>query len=86
MPKRLGMLLLGESSQKLEEMCKAGGLNEYETEIIIRIYNKRQNLSFISDTMYFNKYGKKEQYSVRTINNIHREAFKKLIFKENNKG
>lgn len=80
MPRRLSTLLIGENKTRLEELCEKGSLNEYEKEIIMRIYHKRQSLNYIADTMEFDKYGKEQKrYSVRTINNIHKEAFKKIM-------
>lgn len=80
MPRRLGPLLIGENKEKLEELCERCSLNDYEKEIIIRIYHKRQSLNYIADTMEFDKYGKdQKRYSVRTINNMHKEAFRKII-------
>ncbi len=80
MPKRLGTLLFPSSKEKLEEMCRKNNLNGYETEIILRIYWKKQSLNFIADNMEFDKYGKiQKYYSVRSINNFHREAFTKIM-------
>lgn len=82
MPRRLGTILFPLSKTELENLCIEKGLNEYETEIIMRIYWKKQSINFIADTMAFNKYGKRtEYYSVRTINNMHKEAFLKLTRK-----
>ena len=80
MPKRLGSLYFNKGEQSLKELCKQKNLTEYETELIIRIYAKKESLPFIADTMEFKD--KKEimkYYSVRTINNIHKEAYIKLI-------
>ena len=80
MPKRLGTLLLATDKESLEEMCKEKNLNEYETEIILRIYWKKQSLNYIADTMDFKQFGKEQQYySVRSINTFHRQAFSKII-------
>lgn len=82
MPKRLGVgtLLFKKSRQELEELCDEKGLTELEKEVILRIYWRHQNLTFIADTMDFKKYGKKHQhYSVRSINNFHKQAFIKII-------
>ncbi len=82
MPRRLGTVLFPMSKCELEELCRDKGLNDYETELILRIYWQRQSINFIADTMNFKKYGKgAELYSVRTINNIHKEAFLKLTRK-----
>lgn len=82
MPKRLTTLFLNTSKENLEELCKEKCLNEYETEVIMRIYWKKQSLNFIADTMEFDKYGKEQKYySVRTINTIHKNAFIKLMLK-----
>lgn len=83
MPKRLKNLVeLPTHKEKLIEFCKEKGLNGYETEIILRIYFHKQSLSFISFHMDFSKYGKAQKlYSVRSINNFHKEAFLKLISK-----
>ena len=52
----------------------------YETEIILRIYWKKQSLTYISYNMDFIKYGKPQRYySVRSLNNFHKEAFLKLL-------
>ena len=80
MPRRLGTLLIPHDKKELEKMCDEKYLNGYEKEIIIRIYWKKQSLNFISDTMDFKKYGKEQQYySVRSINNFHKDAFVKLM-------
>ena len=82
MPKRLGVgtLLLKKSRHELEELCDKKGLTGFEKEIIIRIYWQHQNLTFIADTMDFQKYGKKHKhYSVRSINTFHKQAFLKII-------
>ena len=53
---------------RLIEMCREKGLNGYETEIILRIYWKKQSLTYISYNMDFIKYGKPQRYySVRKI-------------------
>ncbi len=79
MPRRLGALLLPMSRQELEELCHAKGLNDFETELILRIYWQRQSINFIADTMDFRKYGRNiDYYSVRTINYLHKEAFLKI--------
>ena len=80
MPKRIGMLFLGKGKKELKNLCKEKNLNEYETEIIIRIYWKKQSITYISDTMDFTKYGKNQKlYSTRSINTFHKEAFLKLM-------
>lgn len=80
MPRRLGTIFLATSKESLEKLCKEKQLNEYETEIILRIYWSKQSLNFIADTMEFDKYGKNQKfYSLRTINSFHKEAFLKLI-------
>lgn len=82
MPKRLSTVLFATDKDALERMCRESNLNSYETEIILRIYWKRQSLNFIADTMDFRKHGKDQQYySVRSINSFHKEAFMKLIIK-----
>lgn len=85
MPKRLSDLIeLPTSKEKLMELCREKGLNGYETEIIVRIYWKKQSLNYISYNMDFAKYGRVQKYySVRSLNNFHKEAFIKLI--SNNK-
>ena len=41
---------------------------------------KKQSLAYISYNMDFEKYGKPQKYySVRSLNNFHKEAFMKLI-------
>ena len=68
------------NAQVLENLCSQKKLNGYETEIITRIYLKKQSLNFIADTMEFDKYGKMQKYySVRSINNFHKQAFLKLV-------
>ncbi len=80
MPRRLGKIFLSSSKDELEKLCKEKYLNEYETEIILRIYWGKQSINFIADTMEFDKYGKEQKYySTRSINNFHKEAFLKLI-------
>lgn len=80
MPKRLGAVLMVSSAKALEKLCSQKHLNGYETEIIVRIYLKKQSLNFIADTMEFDKYGKMQKYySVRSINNFHKQAFIKLL-------
>jgi len=80
MPKRIGMLFFGKEEKELRSLCKEKNLNEYETEIIIRIYWKKQSITYISDTMDFTKYGKNQKlYSTRSINTFHKEAFIKLM-------
>ena len=79
MPKRIGTFF-GVSQDNLKTLCKRKGLNDFEIELLIRIYWKRQSLNYISDTMSFKKYGKrKENYSVRTLNNLHKQAVLKLL-------
>ena len=80
MPKRLTTLFLTTNKDDLEQLCKEKGLNDYETEIIMRIYWKKQSLNFIADTMEFDKFGKVQKYySLRTIKTIHKEAYLKLM-------
>ena len=81
MTKRLSRLLkLPRSESELRKLCKEKELNDYETEIIIRIYFQRQSLSYISYNMNFLQHGKPQKYySVRSINNFHKEAFLKLL-------
>lgn len=80
MPKRLSTLYFSTSKEDLEKLCEQKSLNEYETELIVRIYWKRQSLNYIADTMEFDKYGKEQKhYSVRSINNFHKEVFTKLM-------
>lgn len=83
MAKRLSSALKLPSTQsELIKICLEKELNEYETEIILRIYWKKQSLSYISSTMNFLDYGKPQRfYSVRSINNFHKEAFMKLLKK-----
>lgn len=72
--------MFATDKSQLEKMCDEKNLNDYEKEIIIRIYWKKQSLNFIADTMDFRKHGKAQQYySVRSINNFHKEAFLKLM-------
>lgn len=80
MPKRLGTFLFPKGKEDLEQLCDEKYLNDYEKEIIIRIYWKKQSLNFIADDMDFKKYGKvQERYSVRTINIFHKEAILKIV-------
>ena len=81
MPRRLKSLMsLPMNKDELIELCRNKGLTGYETELILRIYWKKQSLSYISYHMDFEKYGKPQPYySVRSLNNIHKEAFLKLI-------
>lgn len=80
MPRRLGILYLSNDKKELLKLCEEKNLNEYETEIILRIYWKKQSISYISDTMDFRKYGKGQRlYSSRSINTFHKEAFLKLM-------
>ena len=80
-PKRLKTLMnLPTNKEELIEKCREKGLNGYETEIIVRIYWKKQSLTYISYNMDFSKYGRAQKYySVRSLNNFHKEAFLKLI-------
>lgn len=88
MPKRLniGTIIFPSSEEKIMELCESKKLIGYETEIIVRIYWHKQSLNYIADYMdiadymEFDKYGKPQKhYSVRSINNFHKEAFKKLL-------
>ena len=81
MSRRLKTLMsLPIQKDSLIELCKEKGLNGYETEIILRIYWKKQSLAYISYNMDFEKYGKPQRYySVRSLNNFHKEAFMKLM-------
>ena len=81
MPRRLKALMtLPTNKDNLIELCREKGLNGYEMEIILRIYWKKQSLAYISYNMDFSKYGKQQRYySVRSLNNFHKEAFIKLI-------
>ena len=85
MPKRLniGTIIFPSSEEKIMELCESKKLIGYETEIIVRIYWHKQSLNYIADYMEFDKYGKPQKhYSVRSINNFHKEAFKKLLGNE----
>lgn len=81
MPRRLkAMLTLPTNKEKLIKLCQEKGLNGYKMEIVMRIYWKKQSLTYISYHMDFSKYGKPQKYySVRSLNNFHKEAFLKLI-------
>ena len=80
MPRRLGTLYLSDDKEELEKLCKEKYLNDYETEIILRIYWCKQSINFIADTMEFDKHGKEQKYySTRSINNFHKQAFIKLM-------
>ena len=84
MAKRLSSAVkLPNTEDKLKDLCRRKGLNDYETELILRIYWKKQSLSFISYHMDFSIYGRPQSYySVRSLNNIHKEAFLKLLSKD----
>ncbi len=78
--KLIRMVAFPTEKDGIIEFCRSKGLNGYEIELILRIYWKKQNLSYISYHMDFSKYGKPQRYySVRSINNFHRDAFLKLI-------
>ena len=81
MSRRLkNLMTLPSERERLLEMCREKGLNGYETEIILRIYWKKQSLTYISYNMDFLKYVKPQRYySVRSLNNFHKEAFLKLL-------
>ncbi len=81
MPRRLkSFLTLPKTKDEIIEHCKKKGLNGYEIEIILRIYWKKQSLTYISYNMDFSRYGRPQRYySVRSLNNMHKEAFIKLI-------
>lgn len=83
MSRRLKTLVdLPTNREKLIEFCRKKDLNEYEIELILRIYWKKQSLNYISYNMDFIRYGKPQKYySVRTLNNFHKDAFIKLIGK-----
>lgn len=79
MPKKLGKIF-NIDGRFIEELCNKKNLADYEKEIIIRIYIKKQSINYISDTMEFDNYGKNQKYySSRSINNFHREAVLKLV-------
>lgn len=87
MPKRLaaGTVLFNNSLKELEKLCDAKGLEEYEKEIIKRIYVYHQNITFIADTLDFTKFGKKRDfYSVRSINYFHKQAVLKIVQPQQN--
>ena len=80
MPRRLSKVYFASSKEELLKLCKEKSLNDYETELILRIYWQKQSLNYIADTMEFDKYGKEQKhYSVRSINNFHKQAFLKLM-------
>ena len=82
MAKRLKSLVedMPRTKEKMIEFCKSKGLNGYETEIFVRIYFYKQSLNYISYTMDFSKYGRPQRYySVRSLNNFHKEAVIKII-------
>ena len=81
MSRRLKTLMtLPMQRDNLIDLCREKGLNGYEIEIILRIYWKKQSLAYISYNMDFKKYGKPQRYySVRSLNNFHKDAFMKLI-------
>ena len=81
MSRRLKTLLsLPIDKDNIIDLCMNKGLNGYEIELILRIYWKKQSLSYISYNMDFKKYGKPQRYySVRSLNNFHKDAFMKLI-------
>lgn len=64
----------------LEGLCMEKGLNDYETELILRIYWKKQKFKEIAEYMDFMGHGKtRHSYSIRTLNNFHKEAIYKII-------
>lgn len=81
MPRRLkSFLTLPKTKDEIIDYCKKKGLTGYEIEIILRIYWKKQSLTYISYNMDFLRYGRPQRYySVRSLNNMHKEAFIKLI-------
>ena len=81
MPRRLKSLAnVPATRDALLDLCRRKGLNGYETELMLRIYWKKQSLNYISFNMDFEKYGKPQKlYSVRSLNNFHKEAFIKII-------
>lgn len=81
MSRRLASLVeMPTTYEKIVSLCKSKGLNGYETELILRIHWKKQSLNYISFNMDFSKYGKPQKlYSVRSLNNMHKEAFLKLL-------
>lgn len=84
MHKRIQELVnLPADKDLLEEICNDKGLNDYETELILRIYWQKQKLKDVSERMDFMGHGKeKHNYSVRTINKYHKEAISKILGKE----
>jgi len=83
MPKRLKSLItIPTDYDSIIELSKRKRLTGYETEILLRIYWKKQSLNYISFYMDFSQYGRPQKYySVRSINNFHKEAFMKIIGK-----
>lgn len=74
---------LPANQELLEEICMQKGLNDYETEIILRIYWQKQKLTDISERMDFMGHGKdRHTYSTRTISKYHKEAISKILGKE----
>lgn len=74
---------LPADQELLEEICIQKGLNDYETELILRIYWQKQKLKDISERMDFMGHGKdRHNYSVRTINKYHKEAISKILGEE----
>ena len=82
MAKKLKALIkdMPSTKDKMIEFFQAKGLNDYEIELLVRIYFDKQSLSYISYAMDFAKYGKPQKYySVRSLNNFHKEAVIKII-------
>ena len=74
---------LPADQELLEEICIQKGLNDYETELILRIYWQKQKMKDISERMDFMGHGKdRHNYSVRTINKYHKEAISKILGEE----
>lgn len=84
MPSRLtSMFKIPNTKDQIIAIGKNHGLNSYEIELLLRIYWKKQSLNYISFNMDFAKYGKPQKYySVRSLNNFHKEAIMKIVMNE----
>lgn len=84
MPSRLTSLFKVPSGKdEILRISREHGLNSYETELLLRIYWKKQSLNYISFNMDFAKYGKPQKYyAVRSLNNFHKDAIMKIVMKK----
>lgn len=87
MPSRLTSLFkVPNTKEQIISVGRAHGLNNCEIELLLRIYWKKQSLNYISFHMDFEKYGKPQRYySVRSLNNFHKDAIMKIVLNQKNK-